>query len=77
MKLLQIAIWFDWWTSCKCFLWSFSHLPRFNWSCWTTLKTQMRLIDPNVSNFTQNLDFCLFDFLVCPNLMNTVGINTW
>ena len=64
MKLLQIGkIWFDWWTSPKCFQliyiflfspkfdWSFSHLPRFNWGCWTLPKcsyfAQMFLILPN------------------------------
>jgi len=48
MKLLQtVKIWFDWWTSPKCFHfiwmflfphkfeWSVCHLPRFNWSYWT------------------------------------------
>jgi len=53
MKVLQIGkIWFDWWTSPKCFqlIWMFLFSPRFDWGYWSLPKcsyfTQMFLILP-------------------------------
>ena len=51
--------------------WSFSHLPRLNWCCWTL---------PKCSYFTQMfliLSNTLLKFLVGPNLRKAAGITTW
>jgi len=53
------------------FDWSFSHLPRFNWGCWTLPKcsyfTQMFLILPKT----------LLKLFSGPNCMKAAGITTW
>jgi len=54
------------------FDWSFSHLPRYNWGCWTLPKCSY------FTKFFQILPKTLDQFdLVGPNLMKAAGITTW
>jgi len=61
----------NWWTSPKCFQfmqffsissnfdWRFSHVPRFNWSCWTIPKSGWP-VSSEISDLCEISDLLLF-----------------